>query len=303
MEFWLITDGEKEGPLLDFELRSRIRSGELAPERKVWFSTLDQWTPLGEVELFADEFSSAAGQEVVTAENVEEYLQKVEEEEQEARPLPPTPPPVPAQLHLWRRFGGRWFDYLAYSMLFLIWVVLSGNRLTDLTANALFAFVFVLPWIFFEALLLHYWGTTPGKWLVGLKVVGPSGDKLSPGPAFMRTCRVMILGMGFGQPILRELCHLVAFWMARKKKIVLWDTATGNRLERVESSPAKWVLFGGGLTAFLTVVLVLSSQLALAEMPLEERVRMEREVQERLERILGPLPEKETGTGEAKPES
>ena len=31
MEFWLIIEGEKEGPILDFELRSRIRAGDVPP--------------------------------------------------------------------------------------------------------------------------------------------------------------------------------------------------------------------------------------------------------------------------------
>ena len=40
MEFWLIIEGEKEGPILDFELRSRIRNGEVSAEQKVWHSAV-----------------------------------------------------------------------------------------------------------------------------------------------------------------------------------------------------------------------------------------------------------------------
>ena len=77
MEFWVVKEGEKEGPMLDFDLRSRIRSGEVKAEQKVWYSDLQEWTPIGEVELFASEFEVTT----VTEENVEGYLSKLDEEE------------------------------------------------------------------------------------------------------------------------------------------------------------------------------------------------------------------------------
>ena len=34
----------------------------------------------------------------------------------------------------------------------------------------------VLP---LEAMMLHLWGTTPGKWLMGMRLEDPNGGKLS----------------------------------------------------------------------------------------------------------------------------
>ena len=80
----------------------------------IWYSDLEEWTPIGEVELFASEFSVTT----VTEENVEGYLAQLDEEEAAV----PKPPPIPTELHIWRRFGARWFDYMAYMSVFLILV-------------------------------------------------------------------------------------------------------------------------------------------------------------------------------------
>lgn len=281
MEFWIVSDGEKEGPFLDFDLRTRIREGEVQRDQKVWHADLDGWTPIGELELFANEFKDEV--KVVTGENVEDYLADLDEEEATT----PSPPPVPAELHIARRFGARWFDYLAYMALFFVWVALAGVDLKGLQQRPLFPLILVLPWIFLEAAALHFWGTTPGKWLTGLQVRGPEGNKLAPGAAFLRTVRVMILGMGFTQIILREICQAVALWFAVKKKVVLWDTSVGNRLETAAESPRKWVAFGVGM--LLSLILLTSSayHVGLSQMTDEERAEYE-EMQDKIEQFFGP---------------
>lgn len=279
MEFWLIKDGEKEGPILDFELRSRIRTGDVVAEQKVWYTDLDGWTPIGEVELFSNEFETSK----ITSENVDDYLAKLEEEE----PTSAMPPPIPAEIHLWRRFGARWFDYMAYMAVFFGLVVGQDIDLMAMRESLIFPFVLVLPWIFMEAAALNYWGTTPGKWLVGLKVRGPDLQKLSVGAALLRTSRVMILGMGFAQPILREICHLAALWFAVKKKVVLWDTPVGIRLERCEESPLKWVAFGLGMMLFFAVITVAAYQIGLAQLSPEELEELDT-LEEALERVFTP---------------
>lgn len=262
--------------MLDFDLRSRIREGEVTAEQKIWYSDLEEWTPIGEVELFVNEFVVTT----VTEENVEGYLSKLDEEERAMA----KPPPIPTELHIWRRFGARWFDYLAYMAVFFTLVSVMNLDLIGLQQKALFPFVLVLPWIFLEAASLHFWGTTPGKWLSGLKVRGPDQQRLSAGASMLRTMRVMILGMGFAQPILREICQALAFWFATKKKVVLWDTPVGTRLERIKDVPQKWVAFGVGMAIFLMIIMAAAYQIGLSQMSPEDLKEME----EKIERILMP---------------
>lgn len=249
--------------MLDFDLRSRIRSGEVTADQKVWHADLEGWMPIGELDLFANEFEITT----VTEDNVGDYLEKLAEEDSV---VPTSPPPIPVELHIWRRFGARWFDYLAYMAAFFTLVAVADLDLVGLSEKALFPFVLILPWVFLEAASLHFWGTTPGKWLSGLRVRGGNLKNLSAGAAMLRTMRVMILGMGFAQPVLSQICQGLAFWFAKKKKVVLWDTPVGNRLEFVKDVPLKWVAFGLGMALFLLVNLAGLYQFRLSQLSPEQ---------------------------------
>ena len=271
--------------MLDFDLRSRIRSGEVQSHHKLWFTELEEWTPIGEVALFANEFEVEGVK--IDGENVEGYLAELEEELESRESTPPTPPPLPPDLHLWRRFGGRWFDYLGYMAVFFVWIAWTGADLKALHQRALFPVVLILPWMFLEAASLHYWGTTPGKWLVGLRVRDASSRKLSPGMALFRTMRVMILGMGFGQVFLREFCHLVALWFAVKRKVVLWDASMGIRLERAPESPQKWIAFGVGILMFISVSMAAGLKIAEVNPSPEEKAGLA-ELQKLRDQLFNP---------------
>lgn len=293
MEIWLIEDGKKTGPYIDFEVRSRIHAGEVDEECKVWYLDLDAWTPLGECDLFANEFKKEIEIEKVTAENVEAYTAKLEKElGKQLTPLEGSttspdsedsetaPPALPAKLHLWRRFAGRWFDFFLYSLLLTAVIVWSGANILELRTNSLFAFISILPWFFLESLSTSVWGTTPGKWLVGLQVRSAKGAKLTAGQAILRTMRVIILGMGFGQGILVVICHGIAAWLGFKRNIVLWDTPVGTQVQLSDPKPGKWIAFGGG---FLLIILLTGSLMIpyFSEMDIDHLSPEEKEMWER----------------------
>lgn len=59
-----------------------------------------------------------------------------------------------------------------------------------------------------EPLCLRLWGTTPGKWLLGLGVTDPEGGRLSYSAGLDRTGRVIVRGLGLCLPVLQ----LVRLW-------------------------------------------------------------------------------------------
>ena len=82
----------------------------------------------------------------------------------------------------WRRYFARKFDFALYS---LLWSLVSqwGLRLNigGLYAmlNVLSIMVGVVLMVVIEPFLLHFWGTTPGKWLFGMEIRTPNGEKLA----------------------------------------------------------------------------------------------------------------------------
>lgn len=120
------------------------------------------------------------------------------------------PPSVPASDRVeppripWRRYFARGIDLgliqlAGYAVLALGFGIDIANMhdLLDLLLG-MFCWVILIP---IEALLLARFGTTPGKWLWGIRVEHADGRHLTPTEAFDRTCKVFRYGAGFALPI------------------------------------------------------------------------------------------------------
>lgn len=104
----------------------------------------------------------------------------------------------------WRRYFARMLDVTFGTL--ILWIILSlifrvnvGNIGTF--GNWLLTFVEWGIWLPIEALLLSRWGTTPGKWIMGIRVEHEDGRKLFFVEAIDRTWLVFIKGMGANIPI------------------------------------------------------------------------------------------------------
>ena len=104
----------------------------------------------------------------------------------------------------WRRYFARILD-LSFGNL-ILWAVLSlvfrvnmGN--VGKFVDWLLTFVEWGIWLPLEGLLLSRWGTTPGKWIMGIRVEHEDGRKLTFGEAVDRTWQVFVKGMGANIPI------------------------------------------------------------------------------------------------------
>lgn len=94
------------------------------------------------------------------------------------------------------RFGARFVDGLIFGVPLLIIIVLLMPSLlrtaavpgsnTGVFFNATFVLASVIFALFYEVLMLRYWGATLGKMACGLKVVRPNGGSLGWGVSFGR---------------------------------------------------------------------------------------------------------------------
>ncbi|MBE0451968.1 MAG: RDD family protein [Clostridia bacterium] len=104
----------------------------------------------------------------------------------------------------WRRFFARTFDYTTYGILLMViqsfvFNINVGNRTPG--GNILDSFITYFLMILIEPVLLKLFGTTLGKWLMGLSVTDEAGNKLSYGDGFSRTLTVFWRGFGLNIPI------------------------------------------------------------------------------------------------------
>lgn len=72
------------------------------------------------------------------------------------------------------------------------------------------------------ATMLHYWGTTPGKWLFGLSVISENGNKLNHDIAITREGQALTRGYGFGLPVFSIVRLIMSYFFYMKGRLN-WD--------------------------------------------------------------------------------
>lgn len=244
MDIWRIVEGKRSGPYRDYEIRSLIEKGGMEPEERVWHDGLDEWMRVDQVGIFKDLF--------------------------EKKSVPVTPPPLPeaaggkdakavavrSETFLLRRFFARWMDLFIYSALWWLVLYFSGRDIGAAWMNPWLKLIMYIPWFAFEAWMLQRFGTTPGKWLMGLSVSNDDGSLLTLKASIWRSIRVLVTGIGFGWAWLSPICQMMSWFTARRIGKPVWDYLGGHKVVATELNPFKLMvaIFG----AFAAVMLQFS---------------------------------------------
>jgi uncharacterized RDD family membrane protein YckC len=240
MRAWVIIDGEKAGPFDIAQVARKIEAGEYTAEMHGWIEGMRQWQPLSSMPQFTECFTRvpAAADEPIMPPPLPVR-----------HPLSPATWQLPASTlqertaMLVRRLFARWFDLILWSSLFVCVMHFAGANLKDMLTNYWSTYLMMLVWILLEAAMIHVWGCTPGKYLLGLRVSRMTGTPLPVGLSLLRAVRVYLMGMGMSNPLLMPLCHWFSWWFVRKHGAALWDGASGIRVSLMPITPLRWVWY------------------------------------------------------------
>ncbi|OUN07245.1 hypothetical protein B5G43_06460 [Flavonifractor sp. An92] len=140
------------------------------------------------------------------------------------QPRETQPPPSVAPNPI-RRWGARFLDL---SICALPWVILSTALHIQLPDNLIVTWLKSYPayllLLLVEPLLLHTWGYTPGKWLLGLKVRDRNGEKLTLRRARQRAWRLFGRGEGYNIPIYNIIREWKSYRACRDGEPMPWDS-------------------------------------------------------------------------------
>lgn len=141
----------------------------------------------------------------------------------------------------WFRFLARMMDYSLFGMVFLF----LGYWISP--AFLLKQYQFFIPFLFFlwipiEALFLKYFGKTPGKFLLGLKVVKSGRKTLDYQTAIKRSFLVWIRGIALGIPIINIIAMLYAFFQLKTNRESSWDRDEHTKIAAVPIHPARPII-------------------------------------------------------------
>ncbi len=111
---------------------------------------------------------------------------------------------IPKEIHPWRRWFARTLDYMNLMTVidFIITVVFRVRPLPGTFMEWLIAILAAGTFVPIEAYLLSKWGTTPGKFAMGIRLESINGGNLSRDEALRRSWGVYKEGMAFRIPFL-----------------------------------------------------------------------------------------------------
>ena len=155
-----------------------------------------------------------------------------------------------------RRLLARILDLQWYSALWSVFLILVCHRLHRETPPAILfdhcaSLVLMLC---AEPFLLHRFGTTPGKWILGLGVTDPYGQRLTLSAAFVRTWRVLWRGMGWEIPFYNLYRLNESHQACERGEPLPWEQDSTLTLQKTKKR--RMLAYAAGYTAPVGLVLL-----------------------------------------------
>ncbi len=227
MKVWLLVNEEKSGPFETFDVRDRIDAGELTEETLCWYQGAPSWLPLGEVAQFETMFDQVEDLSDLVVpppipDSVKIQTQKIKEAL--AEELSKAPP-----LCAVRRFFARMHDFLLYMV--LIFAVFQEKVIEMGRSDSVLPLLAIgFSYVLLDAIMVHLWKGSPGKFLLGLRTTDALGHAIPLKFSVLRSLRVWILGMGMGIVTIWPFSLGISWFMSRRFGYFLWDTPKRYRV-------------------------------------------------------------------------
>ena len=168
-----------------------------------------------------------------------------------------------SQVYPWRRYWARLFDitFIMPIYIFIIALFSPGLNYTITRMDGFIGGILLLLFylIFFEPMMLSSFGTTPGKSLLGIKIRGLSGKKISYATGMRRGFLVWLNGMGIGIPFIAFFTMIFAYRRLKRNGITSWDEKCRINVIHDQLSIFRVILF---ITIFIFCLFILAGFLS-----------------------------------------
>lgn len=261
MEIFLHIDGQKIGPLNIYDVRDKLRRGDITPDTKAWVKGMEQWQPLRELgplkESVEIHLADAGADEIRISEEDRRNLAQQVGASQIEKPRP------------WLRFWARFTDtpiLLAPGILVMNYFmgpetlksILIGIGPTPTFTNLAFFFSgMAISWVLTETLLFTFLHTTPGKWSLNITIQKDNGESLNFTEALRRSLVVFVFGMGLNYTFSKIICNIHAYFTLTNQGKTYWDKKQNLKVTHRPVSP---------LGIIITILILFASCMTLYQL-------------------------------------
>lgn len=233
--WWYEKDGVANGPIEEKLLVGLISTGKVQADTLVWKVGASDWVPANSVAELAIQPPPIPKKEMGV---------KIAAEPNDCLCLVVAASTTNVDISsdkvtngmLWRRFFARSFDMLWISLIVSAIYIAHLWTSSSASSSQVKAMLFLLAAVLFvDAIIMCKFGTNIGKLILGVRVRGASGDKLSIDEAIERNARLYFSGMLLGAPVLSFFAHAYQFYRVKKNGFTSYDDGRFT----VSASPLK----------------------------------------------------------------
>lgn len=173
-----------------------------------------------------------------------------------------TPDSTQAQAENWSagpRPWLRWWARVIDTNLWVasLWLILAARGAEiDQSETKGLVFLSLALWVPVEAILLSTFGTTPGKWLLNIKLRFVDGKRLTFGQSISRSAHVWLKGWGLGIPIVNLVALVISYNELVSKDISSWDEKGGTQILHGQLSILRKFLLIALIALLLLIILL-----------------------------------------------
>lgn len=232
-EWWYAIHGVKQGPVKFEDLKQRLLDDTLSPDDLVWTAGMSQWTAVHDVPVLLALLQPPELPPPVLIDVPPELPEpkKTSRPERQGSFLVTEPQPIetpaamPELAGPWRRYFARWLDLaiIGWPSIFILAVVFPAFAQSVQKPNGelIFGIVSLPTILFIEAVIFGFFGTTPGKALLGIEVTSLNYKKIQIDHYIYRQIGVWFFGLGVG------IFPVAIFTMAKQYSRLKSCRATG----------------------------------------------------------------------------
>ncbi len=240
-------------------LDTRARTGSASKNKEAWIAS--------------DDSSGEGGDQPVQIEPVPSRMRSADE----LRDAAAAATGIKSRPRPFARFWARIFDYLL--VVLVVYAVVGAPQLPGMDGDVTIAqmisgeywekvrtaseqpefrrvsnahVVALVLWTILEGLLIAQFGTTPGKWLLNLRVTNNDGTRPSTQKSLLRSLYVWFLGVGMWIPMLSLGTMLFGLYSLISRGATLWDRNLGTRVEQGRMTVPRILL---AIAAFFAILL------------------------------------------------
>ena len=163
---------------------------------------------------------------------------------------------VVSQVRPWIRYWARILDAYAFSLIAGFFLYVIAPEFMGRVNEYVLALILLFSWIFVESLLLLSFGTTPGKWLLNIRITSTTGSPITYSQALARSMKVWWRGFGTGFPLVQLVTTIVAYQKLTLNGVTSWDKEEHFAITHEKVG----LLRGVVATLFILGVLILAGQ-------------------------------------------